>query len=48
MHQHIIINHDLGLHIVIYSRQAEVDLLKVLDEMILLKLTNATEGIQKT
>ena len=48
MHKHIIINHDLGLHIVIYSEQSEVDLLKVLDEMILLKLTNAAEGIQKT
>jgi len=48
MHKHIIINHDLNLHIVIFAKEEEVDLLAVLDDMILEKLNHATEGIQKT
>ena len=48
MHKHIIINHDLGLHLVIYSEESDLSLVKVLDEMILKQLCDATEGIQKT
>ena len=48
MHHHIIINHDLGLHLVIHSEDEDLDLVHVLDEMIMKKLCDATEGIQKT
>lgn len=48
MHKHIIVNHDLGLHLVIYSEQEDLDLIDVVDEMITEQLCNATEGIQKT
>lgn len=48
MHQHIIINEDIGLQIVIYSTEETIDLVKVMDEMIFNQLCNATEGIQKT
>ena len=34
MHKHIIIHHELGLHLVIYSDDAEIDLTAVLNEMI--------------
>lgn len=48
MHHHIIINHDLGLHLVIHSEEEELDLVHVIDEMIVKQLCDATEGIQKT
>lgn len=48
MHRHIIINHDLGLHLVIYSDESDLSLVDVIDEMIFNQLCNATEGIQKT
>lgn len=48
MHHHIIINHDLGLHLVIHSEEEELDLVDVIDEMIVKQLCDATEGIQKT
>ena len=38
MHTHYIINHDLNLKICIVSDLEEVDLAKVLDEMIKVKL----------
>lgn len=45
MHTHIIINKDLGLHLVIHSDSAEIDLVDVLDEMILKQFCHATEGV---
>jgi len=38
MHKHIIVHHELGLHLVIYSDEAEIDLTTVLNEMIAEKL----------
>lgn len=48
MHQHIIINEDIGLHLVIFSEEETIDLVDVIDQMITEKLCDATEGIQKT
>lgn len=48
MHTHILINKDLRLHIIIISKEPEVDFIEILDEMIVAQLTYATEGIQKT
>lgn len=41
MHQHIIVNHDIGLHLVIYSDEAEVDLVSILDKVIIEQLCHA-------
>ena len=48
MHRYIIINHDLGLHLVIHSEDEDLNLVDVIDEMIVKQLCDATEGIQKT
>lgn len=48
MHQHIIINSDIGLHLVVFSEEETIDLVDVIDQMITEQLCNATEGIQKT
>jgi len=48
MHQHIIINSDIGLHLVIFSEEETIDLVDVIDQMITEQLCDATEGIQKT
>jgi hypothetical protein len=45
MHQHIIINSDIGLHLVVFSEEETIDLVDVIDEMITEQLCNATEGI---
>jgi len=41
MHTHVIINADLGLHVVIYSEQPEIDLVDALDEMITKQISHA-------
>jgi hypothetical protein len=38
MHTHIIINHDEGLHLVISSQDEDLDILRILDEIILEQL----------
>lgn len=48
MHEHILINHDTGLFIVVSSKSADIDLVKVIDDMILSQICHATEGIQET
>lgn len=47
-HTHIIINHDVGLHLVIFSNAEELDLPAILDRMIVDQLAYATTGIQET
>ena len=48
MHKHIIINQDLGLYLVIYSEDEELDLINATEELITEQLCYAAEGIQKT
>ena len=38
MHKHIIVHHELGIHLVIFSHDAELNLTDVLNEMIADKL----------
>jgi len=45
MHTHILINKELGINLTIYSMEAEIDLVAVLDEIITERLCHASEGI---
>lgn len=45
MHKHIIINHDLNLHLIILSDEEEIDLVQAVDDLILNQLCHATEGV---
>jgi hypothetical protein len=47
-HTHIIINHDVGLHLVFFSNAEDLDLPAILDRLIVNQLTHATAGIQET
>ena len=47
MHQHIIINHDGGLYLVIVSEEEQVDLKVAIDEVIMKEINHA-EGAKKT
>jgi hypothetical protein len=38
MHKHIIVNHDIGLYLVICTESQDVDLVKILDDIILQQL----------
>lgn len=38
MHKHIIVHHELGIHLVIYSDNAELNITDALNEMIAEKL----------
>jgi hypothetical protein len=40
-HTHIIINEDIGLHIVVYSDDEEIDLVSTLDDMIINEFSHA-------
>lgn len=48
MHTHVIINHDVGLVLVVETEQEEVDANDIIDQLIVEELSNATTGIQKT
>jgi hypothetical protein len=41
MHTHIIINHDAGLQVIVYSEESNPDLAEILDEMIVESLAHA-------
>lgn len=47
MHTHIIINHDVGLHLVIVSTEDDIPASSIIDEMIVTQLKNAATGIQE-
>ena len=47
MHTHIIINHDVGLHLVIVAEEEDMEICEVLDDMIVTHIKNATAGIQE-
>lgn len=50
MHRHILINHDLDLHITVFSTSPDLELdalIGVIDDMIMETLCNAAKGIQK-
>lgn len=47
MHTHIIINHDVGLHLVIVAEEEDIEICEVLDDMIVTHIKNATAGIQE-
>lgn len=47
MHQHIIINHDVGLYLVIVSGEESIDLKQAINELIIGELNHA-EGAEKT
>lgn len=40
-HTHVIINEDIGLHVVIHSDDEEIDLVSMLDEMIINEFSHA-------
>tara|TARA_B100001093_G_scaffold512096_1_gene581320 strand:+ start:112 stop:255 length:144 start_codon:yes stop_codon:yes gene_type:complete len=46
MHQHVIINHDVGLFVVVISEEEEIDLTQAIDEIILKEIKHA-EGSKK-
>lgn len=48
MHTHVIINHDVGLVLVVETEQEEVDTNDIIDQLIVEELSNAAAGIQKT
>jgi hypothetical protein len=48
MHTHVIINHDVGLVLVVKTEQEEVDTSDIIDQLIVEELSNATAGIQET
>lgn len=48
MHTHIIINHDVGLVLVVESTEQEIETSDIIDQLIVNELSNATAGIQKT
>lgn len=45
MHTHILINEDIGLHIVIFSEDEDLDLVEALDALITERICHATEGV---
>jgi len=45
MHTHIILNHDVGLHLVINSEEENIDLSEVIDQLIIKQLCHAEAGI---
>ena len=48
MHTHIILNHDVGLYLLVSSDEPEISAGEIIDEVILQQLTNAKAGIQET
>ena len=47
MHTHIIINHDVGLVLVVKAEK-DIEATDILEELIVNELSNATAGIQET
>lgn len=45
MHTHIIINHDVGINIVIKSESEDVDAVEIIDQLIIKELCHAEAGI---
>ncbi len=46
MHQHIIINHDVGLYFVVISKEEEIDITEAIDELIIKEITHAEGATQ--
>lgn len=47
MHTHIIVNHDVGLILVVEAEE-DIEATDILEELIVNELSNATAGIQET
>lgn len=46
MHTHIIINEDIGIHLVIYSEEEDIDLISAMEQLIVEELAcYAQEGV---
>ena len=45
MHTHLIINHDVGISLVVRSEEEEVNLVDIVDQLIIKELCHAEAGI---
>lgn len=45
MHTHVIINHDVGISLVVRSEDEDVDLVQIIDQLIIKELCHAEAGI---
>ena len=45
MHTHIIVNHDVGLGLVVRCEEEDVDLVEIVDQLIINEICHAEAGI---